>query len=317
MEITLCCPACKSGLATVDSKTLHCKNCGKDYPVSNGIPVLIDEEHSVFSIADYTENKNPSANPGSGSGLKAKLLRAIHFLQKIPPSVTLNLKAKKNYSALAELLLKKTEKPKVLVIGGRTVGEGMEDLMKLPFTFVETDVAFGPQTKIICDAHSLPFSDNTFDGVIIQAVLEYLVDPYACVAEIHRVLKDDMPVYAETPFLQPVHGREYDFTRFTHLGFCRLFRHFEEIESGACVGTGSALGMTYKYFILSFSDRKIVREFLLLFANYTGFIYRYLDYITINKAATLDAASGYYFLGLKSNQLSGDRDLLKRYRGML
>jgi len=296
---------------------LLCINCNKSFPVINGIPILIDDEHSVFSIADYTGNKENSAKANSQGGLKSVALKTIHFFQKIAPSITLNLKARSNYKKFGELLLSKNEKPRVLVIGGRTVGEGMEDLLKLPITFIATDVSFGPEAKIICDGHSLPFPDNYFDGVIIQAVLEYLLDPYQCAAEIHRVLKDDMLIYSETPFMQQVHGGEHDFTRFTHLGHRRVFKHFEEIDSGACVGTGSALGLSYKYFILSFSNSKIIREFLLLFSHYTGFLFKYLDVFTINTSSTLDAASGYYFLGTKSKKTLTDRELVRQYRGMI
>ena len=56
------------------------------------------------------------------------------------------------------------------------------------------------------------------------------------------MLKDDGLVYAETPFLQQVHGGPYDFTRFTHLGHRRLFRKFIELESGATAGAGAGTG---------------------------------------------------------------------------
>ncbi len=41
---------------------------------------------------------------------------------------------------------------------------------------------------LICDAHDIPFADRSFDGVIVQAVLEHVVDPFRCCEEIHRVL---------------------------------------------------------------------------------------------------------------------------------
>ena len=53
----------------------------------------------------------------------------------------------------------------------------------------ETEVSFGTCTVPICDAHDIPFENKFFDGVIIQAVLEHVVDPYRCVEKIHRVLK--------------------------------------------------------------------------------------------------------------------------------
>ena len=55
------------------------------------------------------------------------------------------------------------------------------------------------------------------------------------------VYKDDGLVYADTPFMQQVHMGRYDFTRFTYLGHRRLFRKFEEIDSGAVSGPAMAL----------------------------------------------------------------------------
>ena len=43
----------------------------------------------------------------------------------------------------------------------------------------------------IADAHYLPFKNETFDGVWIQAVLEHVVSPETVVKEIFRVLKND------------------------------------------------------------------------------------------------------------------------------
>jgi uncharacterized protein YbaR (Trm112 family)/SAM-dependent methyltransferase len=314
MKVPLCCPVCKTDLVETNAATLSCNKCQKTYPVFNGAPVLINEAESVFAIADITRTAETS-KPVSGR-IKSSILRLLHALQKLSPGISLNLKAKKNYKAFSDLVIKQSTAPVVLVIGGHELGDGMEEIIKLPITFIETDIVPGGRTQIICDAHNLPFKSDYFDGVIIQAVMEYLVDPNQCADEIYRVLKPGAPVYAETPFMQQVHGREYDFMRFSFLGHRRLFRKFEEIASGACVGTGSALAWAYKYFILSFSDRKIVREFLLLFANWTGFWLKYFDYFTINKAATLDAASGYYFLGFKSEKTLGDKELVKEYRGM-
>ena len=80
---------------------------------------------------------------------------------------------------------------------------------------------------LICDANDIPFENGSFDGVVLQAALEHVADPYRCVEETHRVLKEKGLVYAETAFMQQVHGGRYDFTRFTRLGHRRLFRRFD------------------------------------------------------------------------------------------
>ena len=124
---------------------------------------------------------------------------------------------------------------------------------------------------LICDAHDIPFADGSFDAVIAQAVLEHVVDPHRCVAEIHRVLNAQGVVYAETPFMQQVHAGRYDFARFTHLGHRRLFRMFQEIDSGAVCGPGMALAWSYQYFLMSFTTSKTLRKLAGVFARLTSF----------------------------------------------
>jgi len=232
------------------------------------------------------------------------------------PAVSCNAKAKTNYEKLAELLLKENENPRVLVVGGSIVGRGMQRILSVPFIeCIESDVSFGPRTAIICDAHDIPFDSSSLDGVIVQAVLEHVVDPYRCVEEIHRVLKEEGLVYAETPFMQQVHGGKYDFSRFTHLGHRRLFRKFEEISSGAVAGPGTALAWSYQYFLLSFVKSKAGRAFVEGIVRLTSFWLKYFDYYIIDKPTTLDAASAYYFMGRKSNRVLSDRELVELYRG--
>ena len=238
------------------------------------------------------------------------------MLIQLVPSISKNMKAKHNYEKLAALLLDRSATARVLVVGGSILGEGMASLAQnRSLELVDTDVSFGPRTMLICDAHDIPFQDESFDGVIAQAVLEHVVDPYQCVEEIHRVLKKDGLVYAETPFMQQVHMGRYDFTRFTHLGHRRLFRRFEEIDSGAVCGPGMALAWSYQYFLLSFAKSKALRALIRAFASLTSFYLKYFDYFLIDTAGGLDAASGHYFMGRKSGHRLSDKELLTLYKG--
>ncbi len=304
------CPICKARLE-LHGEEYHCKNpdCFFLFPIINGIPILIDEEHSLFSINDFV-NQHKTTFYGSQS----KLAQAVNeFL----PDISRNLKSRRNYNKFAKLLLSQSSTPRVLVIGGSILGGGMEAILRYPcIELVDSDVTFGPRTALICDAHGLPFEDNSLDGVIVQAVLEHVVDPWQCVEEIHRVLKGDGLVYAETPFMQQVHGGRYDFTRFTHLGHRRLFRKFEEIDSGAVGGPGMALAWSYRYFLLSFTSSSFLRRLIGAFVRLTSFYLTYFDYLLIDKAGTLDAASGYYFMGRKSDHILSEKDLIKLYKGL-
>ena len=304
------CPICHSELTQIDDR-FECvsSECASHFPIVDGVPVLINEKSSVFSIDDFTSHRQTFFKSTSKNQLG-------NFLKGLIPKISKNIKGAANYLHLSQILLQKSPHPRVLTIGGSILGQGMEHFVNnTAIDLVESDVAFGSRTMLISDAHDLPFQDGSFDGVIIQAVLEHVVDPHRCCAEIHRVLKPQGVVYAETPFIQQVHNSPYDFTRFTHLGHRRLFRQFEEIDSGAACGPGMALAWSYQSFLLSFTTSKQLQLLLIAVARLTSFYLKYFDYYLINRPGALDAAAGYYFIGSKSDRILDDRDLIKLYRG--
>ncbi|MBU3928678.1 MAG: methyltransferase domain-containing protein [Bacteroidetes bacterium] len=304
------CPICNANLKLLDNNLVCLNyNCGVFFPIINGIPILINEQSSVFSIDDFVAQRNTFFNLDRENTIKK-------VLKKLMPDINRNIKAKKNYAKLAQLLLCNNSSPKVLVIGGSILGQGMESLLLYPsIELIESDVSFGPRAMLICDAHNIPFENDSFDGVIAQAVLEHVVDPYRCADEIHRVLKKGGFVYSEIPFIQQVHGGRYDFTRFTHMGIRHLFRKFEEIDSGATCGPGMALAWSYQYFLLSFTNSKFIRILILIFSGLTSFYLKYFDSYLVDKPGGLDAASGYYFVGIKSYKTLSDKELLRHYQG--
>jgi hypothetical protein len=113
--------------------------------------------------------------------------------------------------------------------------------------------------------------------------------------------------------MQQVHGGRFDFTRFTFLGHRRLFRGFDEIDSGMVCGPGMSLASSYKYFLLSFSSSRALRQIVTLFSHFTSFFLKYFDYHLMKKPQALDAASAYYFLGKRSDQVLTDRELIRNY----
>jgi ubiquinone/menaquinone biosynthesis C-methylase UbiE len=166
---------------------------------------------------------------------------------------------------------------------------------------------------LICDAHDLPFADASFDGVIIQAVLQYAQDPESVVAEIYRVLGEDGVVYAEVPFVQ--HGLEgYDFNRFTLLGLRRLFRRFEEVSAGALVGPASTLNWSVQFYFLSFVSGRFARAITKGAARLAFCWLKLFDYVLISKPRAADAACELSFLGRKSTKTLSDRELVRMLR---
>ena len=301
----LACPCCGASL-TRNKSELRCTNpaCFSRFPVVGDVPILLNERTSTFQINRYLTPERP----GRITALRAQA-------RKYLPRIGANLVAKENYRQFRELLLGNSPDPKVLVIGGAEMGAGMAELQGSSISIIETDVVLGSRTQIICDAATLPFVAASVDGVIIQAVLEYVMDPAVCVREIHRVLKPGGLVYSEMPFMQQVHGGKYDFTRLTHSGHRRLYRHFAEITSGACAGPGMVLAWSVQQFFLGFVQLHAAREIVRLGAACSLFWLKYFDYFLIRQKGALDGASGTFFLGTKTDDVLSDQDLLKSYRG--
>lgn len=88
---------------------------------------------------------------------------------------------------------------------------------------VNYEIADYASTDVIGVAEKLPFKDNSFDGVISMAVLEHVRDPFACAAEIVRVLKPGGQLACGVPFLQPVHGYPHHYYNMTGQGLRALF----------------------------------------------------------------------------------------------
>lgn len=303
--VLLRCPACKTGLAW-EGDQARCLNafCGAKYPVLRGVPILIHEPTSLCSIDSIRAD------------FAASTSRKRPLFSRLLPGLTWNLKAADNYRQLLARLPRGQRRPKVLVIGGRLAGAGTQVLFADPgVDLIESDVAGGPRTALVCDAHDLPFPDASLDAVVIQAVLNVLVDPHRAVQEIHRVLRDGGLVYAETSFMQPVLDGRFDFTRFTHLGHRRLFRYFDEIGSGPVAGTGTALAVVYRAFLMSFVTQRRLRAMLGAAARLSAFWLKYLDKYLIHQPGAYDAAMGYYFLGQKTDHPLPDSDLIRLYHG--
>jgi SAM-dependent methyltransferase len=303
----LVCPATGSKLVMQGNHLHNTSDPGITYPILDGIPILISDAKSLFLVADFVQHKTTTLELSKRGGMVRGFTRLI-------PDISSNIKAEQNYRQIVQML---PANAKVLIIGGGVQGQGMEAVYqnRKQFEIVGSDVSFGPDTDIICDAHDIPFESDTFDCVIAQAVLEHVLEPRRCVDEIHRVLKAGGLVYAETPFMQQVHMKQYDFTRFTHLGHRRLFRWFEEIDSGPCCGPGMALSWSYTYFLRSFASSKAGIRYLTFFARCTSFFLKYFDYYLIGTPGAYDGSSGFYFLGRRADSPLSDKSLLLGFKG--
>jgi len=313
---TFRCPASGEPLVRVGATRLETPDGSHSYPVIDGVPVLIDPDRSAISFDDFAVG--PGAASGSG-WLGTNVARLARASLHMPPTFSRDGVSRGNYTRFLRLLEERAQDgrtQRVLVVGGATLGAGSVVILASPDTeVVETDIARGPRTQVVCDGHDLPFQDGAFDAVICQAVLEHVLDPVRVVAEIHRVLSPEGLVYSEVPFMQQVHEGAHDVTRFTLLGHRRLYRYFDEIVSGAQGGPGMALGWSIRYFFMAFAESRAARALVTRLVTLAFFWLKYFDTYLAVKPGGIDAASGTYFLGRRRETPTPDRDILRGYRG--
>jgi SAM-dependent methyltransferase len=305
---SLRCAVCRGALSRAGDELVCMQSaCGARFPVVDGVPVLINESQSVFEVRNIAAGKHQHGAPKVG--LKKRVLEAL-------PSLSANVSGRSNLTLADQLIRERSDAPSMLIVGGGGLGNGLDQMVFNPaYNVVESDVYIGPRTNLVCDAHDIPFAESTFDAVVIQGVLHAVLDPERGVSEIHRVLKPGGLVYAEVPFAQQICEGRFDFYRFSHLGLRRLFRHFEEVRSGAQGGPGMAAAWAYQHFLLSLASTKRGRSAARVFARLTAFWLPYFDRYLVSRPAGIDAASGVYFLGRRSDVVLSDRELITQYRG--
>lgn len=89
--------------------------------------------------------------------------------------------------------------------------------------YIGVDAALGKGLQysgldVLTDLEALPFPEKTFDTVLCMNVLEHVRQPYACLKEIHRVLKPTGTIYLLVPLFAREHQTPHDYYRYTFYG---------------------------------------------------------------------------------------------------
>jgi SAM-dependent methyltransferase len=86
---------------------------------------------------------------------------------------------------------------------------------------------------IACNLNEpLPFSDATFDTIILSEVMEHIAEPELVWSELARILKPKGHVIISVPFLYKVHEAPHDYYRYTEFALRNFARknNFEVLE---------------------------------------------------------------------------------------
>lgn len=231
------------------------------------------------SLIPLPRGRNPS--------LAKRIVRRI----LTPPSSSLNTSLARIKELFDDNL---TIDSKVLFIGG------LRKTDKRFFGGYETVVLdITPDYDVVGDGHQLPFLDSSFDGVVLQAVLEHVPHPDLVVIEAQRVLKKGGVIYVSVPFVQTYHYGPLDYQRYTITGIETLLSDFRKLESGVAAGPSTALAWVLRSWVISFSDNRHVRATLDFFAGWLVFPIKFADFYLAHKRNAFMAAAAVYYVGMR------------------
>jgi len=85
---------------------------------------------------------------------------------------------------------------------------------------------------VFYDGRTLPFADESFDGLLCSQVLEHVFTPEAFVQELRRVLRPGGRLVLAVPFVWDEHEQPHDFARYSSFGLRALLERngFEIVE---------------------------------------------------------------------------------------
>jgi SAM-dependent methyltransferase len=121
----------------------------------------------------------------------------------------------------------------------------------------------------------IPVANKVADIVILSETLEHIPDPFLLLTEISRILKTGGSVFISTPFAFPIHGRPFDFFRYTEFFYKYVEEKYdfklEHIKQSNCIFTTPLLLVLQILLPLPFIPYKI-KQMLSLLVNIIVFV---------------------------------------------
>ena len=306
----LACPACRAPLADPADPAAplacpdpRCHLHGEPFGTVGGKPVLVDFSRSLL-VRDQVLETGGASVVERRVDWRAAVFRFLDGDNPVAPHY-----GRRIADELQALGRREGRRPRILIIGGGRLSEGARQLYRSPAVdVIAFDIYASPNVAFLADAHQIPAVDASFDAVWIQAVLEHVVEPALVVQEIHRVLRPAGLLFADTPFLWPVHEKAYDFTRYTASGHRWQFRRFELIAAGTSSGPGTVLVLAIRHFAAALTRNSVIGRIL----SIPFFWLRFLDDVC-EPRKRLDSAGGLFFFGRRRDAAMHPRELVSFY----
>lgn len=296
-------PVTKKEVNQISSTEIIFK-CGSKYPIISGIPVIIDENESIFKIKDILK-QTPTTQD---SEFRKKSLKTL-IRQKAIPSLSKDFTFNKRYEALAE----KFKKGNVLIIGAGDKIDWYNQIFKESI-IITSDVHLQFKPDFVLDSHQIPFCDESFDLVIAGQVLEHTFQPWVVANEIQRVAKTNGNILIEVPFNFPYHSPPYDFFRFTFTGLRSLFKECGVSSFEVPEGNASTIASFNSQFLIDLSSNRFIRIFMLFLSRILFGWMKYIDLIyKKNTLRKLSLPKGFSMTFNKDTTKRSNLDLLDEY----
>ncbi|TCV83433.1 methyltransferase family protein [Sulfurirhabdus autotrophica] len=127
---------------------------------------------------------------------------------------------------------------------------------------INVDIQNKPGIHCVCDVHNIPFGKNTFDIVVLSAVLQYCRNPHQVASELFRVLKPGGLVYVDAPFVQAYCPDTPDLFRFSKDALGVIFSQFNLLQSDTSIPGGSALAFYCQSLVRNATGNRYIDYFL-------------------------------------------------------
>ncbi|WP_336965864.1 class I SAM-dependent methyltransferase [Sphingobium aquiterrae] len=285
-----------------------CATGGAPFPKANGRSILVDFNASVLDREGMIASGADSV-VHRRRGFMRHVFQMIDGPNPITPHFAGEMLDRCRALAAGDAAAGQGRRPRILIVGGGTIGSGADALYRADdIDLISFDIYWSEHVSFLADAHAMPIAAQSVDGVWIQAVLEHVIDPVQVVAEIARVLRPGGLVFADTPFLWPVHEKAYDFTRWTPNGHRWLFRDFGVIAAGTSSGPGTLSLLALRHLAASLFRSPKMGQILTFPFVWLRLLDRFCD-----ARKGLDSAAGIFFFGEKAEKPIGMAELIRFY----